>query len=570
MIKKIFISILLLLISFVNVFGVKGPKIIYPANRIVVPILDPTFSWKFSSKPDLYFEIKISEDQNYTVNVIYLRTSALSLHFMLPYLRPNKTYYWTIRATYTENRKPVLSTWAHEEKSDRSNFQFSISPDASGDVGYQPNIFSPKNDSLIKSLKPVFRWTYNNRAGSDYLVMNQHNEWVSPKPKDTYYRLQISTSKKFDSDLKTFEIKNDSLKLWLTIPYLKKDRSYYWRVKALYSDPEKETPKESGWTFIKGQADSPFSFKIDQNPSGTFGFDEGQKEEVVDPSILTSVETVISGPYNSFAPAVSMDEKKLAFCSDREGGQIEIYVKNLEEKVGSGETRKTTPQDGVININPFWLFNNIEVGFYSNRYNTASNWELCSTNKGTAVTSQTQNMSMEEDAGNFNLFGSCSGDGKIVFTNRSKYSKVYTLHLKDLSDNSFTELRPGLFPNIRNDDKIVFAEDDKHGKYQICIIELDGHSFFNPMAFTNRGASDFDPAFSPDGKRIAFASTYSGNADIWIMNSDGTEIKQLTKHPMADRRPQWVGNETIIFQSNRALDKENIPVWNIYKLNVSK
>src|SRR3954447_21705795 len=38
---------------------------------------------------------------------------------------------------------------------------------------------------------------------------------------------------------------------------------------------------------------------------------------------------------------------------------------------------------------------------------------------------------------------------------------------------------------------------------------------------------DLDPAFSPDGTRIAFASTRTGGGDIYVMNADGTGIVQL-------------------------------------------
>jgi Tol biopolymer transport system component len=36
------------------------------------------------------------------------------------------------------------------------------------------------------------------------------------------------------------------------------------------------------------------------------------------------------------------------------------------------------------------------------------------------------------------------------------------------------------------------------------------------------------PAYSPDGKKIVYASTQSGNSEIWVMNSDGRDQKQLT------------------------------------------
>ncbi len=36
------------------------------------------------------------------------------------------------------------------------------------------------------------------------------------------------------------------------------------------------------------------------------------------------------------------------------------------------------------------------------------------------------------------------------------------------------------------------------------------------------------PAYSPDGKKIVYSSTQSGNSEIWVMNAGGTDQKQLT------------------------------------------
>jgi len=43
-----------------------------------------------------------------------------------------------------------------------------------------------------------------------------------------------------------------------------------------------------------------------------------------------------------------------------------------------------------------------------------------------------------------------------------------------------------------------------------------------------------DPAWSPDGTQIAFVSDRKGNPDIFVMNSDGSQVKQLTSNPFAE------------------------------------
>jgi TolB protein len=58
--------------------------------------------------------------------------------------------------------------------------------------------------------------------------------------------------------------------------------------------------------------------------------------------------------------------------------------------------------------------------------------------------------------------------------------------------------------------------------------------------------------WSPDGTRIVFASRRSGNADIWMINSDGTQLTQLTTHPAYDFAPTWSPDGTkVAFTSKR-------------------
>jgi len=61
------------------------------------------------------------------------------------------------------------------------------------------------------------------------------------------------------------------------------------------------------------------------------------------------------------------------------------------------------------------------------------------------------------------------------------------------------------------------------------------------------------PNFSPDGRRLAFASTRTGNEEIWISNSDGSNPVQMTsmKGPQCSN-PQWSRDgKTILFNSRK-------------------
>jgi TolB protein len=55
------------------------------------------------------------------------------------------------------------------------------------------------------------------------------------------------------------------------------------------------------------------------------------------------------------------------------------------------------------------------------------------------------------------------------------------------------------------------------------------------------------PNWSPDGSQIVFASKASGNADIYVINSDGSALKKLTDDPLPDLSPVFSADGKEIF-----------------------
>ncbi|MCP4507693.1 MAG: hypothetical protein GY826_15050, partial [Fuerstiella sp.] len=53
---------------------------------------------------------------------------------------------------------------------------------------------------------------------------------------------------------------------------------------------------------------------------------------------------------------------------------------------------------------------------------------------------------------------------------------------------------------------------------------------------------DIRPAVSPDGRQIAFVSTRTGNYDIFLMNIDGSHVRQITTSEERDDYPNWHPN----------------------------
>src|SRR5260370_37479581 len=75
-------------------------------------------------------------------------------------------------------------------------------------------------------------------------------------------------------------------------------------------------------------------------------------------------------------------------------------------------------------------------------------------------------------------------------------------------------------------------------------------------------AFDSQPKFSPDGKWIAFLSDREGSESLWIMHSDGSDPKQVSKDANAEfASPSWAPDGNYIFVSKAGFGINTIEIW---------
>lgn len=247
------------------------------------------------------------------------------------------------------------------------------------------------------------------------------------------------------------------------------------------------------------------------------------------------------------------DNCPLAVNSYRIAFSNGLYIWTMNED-GLGRTQLTFGPTTLRESEPEFNRAGSRIVFQSNRTNNRN--EIYSMNPdGTGITQLT-------NIAGGNQSPSYSPDGsKIVFASRrTRPGSTNDLYVMNADGSNQVGLGiPGTFatesPSFNHDGtRIVYFAGRLTGPtsntQDIYAINPDGT---NDVRLTTAVGVDNQPAFSPDGSKIAFVSFRGGDTDgeIYVMNSDGTNQTRLTNDSREDRFPTFTPDGTRITFGNR-------------------
>ncbi len=243
-----------------------------------------------------------------------------------------------------------------------------------------------------------------------------------------------------------------------------------------------------------------------------------------------------------FNPVWSPDGSTIAFTSDRDGS-LDIFIM---DSLGDNAQNLTEPNGNAAfrDTEATWSPESDRIIFVSDRPRADGQSGLDELWMITLPTEENPTVGAPVQLTNDGIpkgEPAWSPDGTTVayWATHGDYLQIFTCKLNGQQCTNATRLtREGnnTWPRWSSKYQIAF-ESERETNFEVRIMDIAGSG--QRSYGGDPIAADGRPAWSPEGDYIVYNSNRTGNDELYIMSSDGSNIVQLTDEPYADHSPSW-------------------------------
>ena len=181
---------------------------------------------------------------------------------------------------------------------------------------------------------------------------------------------------------------------------------------------------------------------------------------------------------------------------------------------------------GAVGQIVFWSDRDMPQGELYTRDFTGGTWERLTWN-----TAYERESAWSPDGSAIAYSLTVSGPSAIWVMNR--YGDLAVPVASDSYDNTEPTWSP-------DGSRIAYTSDHTASRaWDVWVMNANGSGKTNLIPLTV-SIQDSHPAWSPDGSKIAFASNRAGSPDVYVMNTDGSNVTNLTNNTAWwDYDPTW-------------------------------
>lgn len=276
---------------------------------------------------------------------------------------------------------------------------------------------------------------------------------------------------------------------------------------------------------------------LPENIHGKIAFHEG-KDYIIANNDGTDELVLVKASWSINSPRIAPGGKTVAFSSAYEDQQDSIYAIDRD---GSNLKRLTGPSDAKRDWYASWSPDGTKL-IFSRAYSVTNDIFIMNDNGN-----DQKNLTRQYGKKSLNLFSEFpwSPDGqRIVFSsNRDGNLNLYIMDKNGENIQRITndvEIQDYGAVWSPNSDTIAFVSTrGENGETDIFIVNVDSAEI-KPINITNSPHHDTNPVWSPDGTQILFLSEREGNRELYVMNSDGTNIQRITRTAERKDNPSWL------------------------------